>query len=75
MEDQVAGLANAGVPAITLGGSNAGNFAKEEEAIRGEYALVYIAPEKAAYWENGLKRLQAGPGILGFAVDEAVRDV
>jgi superfamily II DNA helicase RecQ len=39
--------------------------------VRGEFALVYLAPEKVVCWGSQLARLAAGPGILMFAVDEA----
>ena len=85
MEDQVAGLAQQGVPAAMLGGANSGDARLEAAAARGDFALIYVAPEKLAAWEQQhgsggggggkgnsfLQRLHRGPGILSFAIDEA----
>ena len=71
MEDQVAGLASCGVPACMLGGAHAGDRGLEAKAIRGDFALVYLAPEKMVNWKHGLQQMAQGPGILAFAIDEA----
>jgi superfamily II DNA helicase RecQ len=41
------------------------------QAIRGEFALVYVTPEKMSNWEGGLKRMHDTCGIAAIAVDEA----
>ena len=66
MEDQVAGLDNTGISAVMLGGSNAGNLALEDRAKRGEYALIYMAPEKVMCWVDGLRAIQQVSALFRF---------
>lgn len=42
-----------------------------QQAANGDFALVYLAPEKVVCWSSQLAQLARGPGILMFAVDEA----
>ncbi len=71
MQDQVESLARSGVPATFLASTlGAGEAGRRMAAIaRGEYRLVYVAPERLA--QEGFRALLAGLDCPLLAVDEA----
>ncbi|CAM9820322.1 unnamed protein product, partial [Ectocarpus sp. 4 AP-2014] len=69
MEDQVLSLASNGISACLVGGSS--DLRTEENAIKGDYPLVFVTPEKVSGWDHSLKAMQAGPGLALIAVDES----
>jgi superfamily II DNA helicase RecQ len=69
MEDQIEHLASIGVSALALGGTSSHD--EEEAAMDGQYALVYLTPEKAAIWHHGFERLMTTTRIVCLAVDES----
>jgi ATP-dependent DNA helicase RecQ len=75
MQDQVSALREAGVRAAFMNSTLAGHesAAVERALIAGEYDLLYVAPERLMTPRFGqlLTRLNAGPGIALFAIDEA----
>jgi ATP-dependent DNA helicase RecQ len=75
MQDQVERLEANGIPATFVNSSLApAEQARREQAIvRGDYKLVYVAPERllGESFLALLTRVAAGLGIALFAVDEA----
>jgi ATP-dependent DNA helicase RecQ len=76
MQDQVRLLHDNGVPATfvnsTLGAREAGE--RLDAALRGEYRLLYLAPERLLLPEFAggyLPRLHDAQGLSGFTIDEA----
>ncbi|CAM9708398.1 unnamed protein product, partial [Choristocarpus tenellus] len=70
MEDQVFSLRSNGIPACFLG-SGVSDLGIERKAEGGEFSLVFVTPEKIAYWDHGLQAIRNGPGLALFAVDES----
>ncbi len=54
-----------------------GEASREEfdKAVRGDYALVYLSPERLEGAQTLLQRIKDTVGIVCFAVDECVRAV
>ena len=75
MQDQVAALEQLGVKAAFYNSSQEAGVADAVVArlVRGELDLVYVAPERllTPRFLALLERLQAGPGVALFAIDEA----
>lgn len=76
MNDQVRLLEEAGIVATFLNSTlpAAELRARSRAALAGEYRLVYMAPERLLSedsLDHWLPQLAAGPGLLGFVVDEA----
>jgi ATP-dependent DNA helicase RecQ len=75
MQDQVAALEQLGVKAAFYNSSQEADVADAVVArlVRGELDLVYVAPERllTPRFLALLERLQAGPGLALFAIDEA----
>jgi len=76
MQDQVRLLADNGIAATFLNSSLDARIAAERSAavLRGEYHLLYLAPERlmtADYLDDFLPKLIAAQGISAFTVDEA----
>src|SRR5450759_3532714 len=75
MQDQVAALEQLGVKAAFYNSSQEAGVADAVVArlVRGELDLVYVAPERllTPRFLALLERLQAGPGLALFAIDEA----
>jgi ATP-dependent DNA helicase RecQ len=76
MQDQVRQLQSNGIAATFINSSLSYSQISERIAatLRGEYKLLYLAPERLLLPEfiNGpLQRLSEGPGINAFVVDEA----
>jgi ATP-dependent DNA helicase RecQ len=76
MEDQVRQLQDNGIAATFINSSIEGaEIARRLAGLtRGDYKLVYLAPERLVQGEflgGTLSRLAAGPGINAFVIDEA----
>ena len=76
MQDQVRLLADNGVAATYINSTLRGAEVQSRIAamLRGEYKLVYLAPERlllTQFQEGPLERLASGPGISAFVIDEA----
>jgi ATP-dependent DNA helicase RecQ len=75
MQDQVAALEQLGVKAAFYNSSQEADVADAVVArlVRGELDLVYVAPERllTPRFLALLERLQTGPGLALFAIDEA----
>lgn len=76
MQDQVRLLQDMGIPATFLNSSLAGREAAERTAalLRGEFKLLYLAPERLLLPEflgGFLPQLQQAQGLSGFTIDEA----
>ncbi|MFI4889189.1 MAG: DNA helicase RecQ [Steroidobacterales bacterium] len=76
MQDQVRQLQNNGIPAAFINSSldAAGIQWRTEALLRGEYKLLYLAPERLLlqeFFEGPLNRLYSGVGINAFVIDEA----
>jgi ATP-dependent DNA helicase RecQ len=75
MQDQVSALKEAGVAAAFLNSSQtaAESAAIERALLAGEIDIAYVAPERlmTGRFLNLLERLQEGPGLALFAIDEA----
>ncbi len=76
MQDQVRQLQNNGIAAAFINSSlEAAQIRRRTEALlRGEYKLLYLAPERLLlqeFLEGPLMRLQSGIGINAFVIDEA----
>ena len=75
MHDQVMALRESGVNAAVLNSSLSQEDAAEVERglLQGAFDLLYVAPERAltARFQQVLERVQRGPGIALFAIDEA----
>jgi ATP-dependent DNA helicase RecQ len=75
MQDQVLGLLNNGIAATFLNStlSSSEQRSREQALLRGDYKLLYIAPERltqAEFWPV-IERLQQKHGIPRLVVDEA----
>jgi len=76
MQDQVRLLRDMGIPATFLNSSLDGREAAERMAglLRGDYKLLYLAPERLLlpeFLEGFLARLEEAQGLSGFTIDEA----
>src|SRR5688500_11820432 len=76
MQDQVRLLTQNGIAATFINSSLPGNeiTARLKSMQRGEYKLVYVAPERLLQGEfinHVLPALHAGEGITAFVIDEA----
>jgi ATP-dependent DNA helicase RecQ len=76
MQDQVRQLENNGIPAAFINSSldAADILSRTQALLRGEYKLLYLAPERLLlqeFLEGPLNRLYAGIGINAFVIDEA----
>jgi ATP-dependent DNA helicase RecQ len=76
MQDQVRQLQNNGIPAAFINSSlDAAEIQGRTRALlRGEYKLLYLAPERLLlqeFLDGPLKLLHSGVGINAFVVDEA----
>jgi ATP-dependent DNA helicase RecQ len=76
MQDQVRQLQNNGIPAAFINSSlDAADIqARTRALLRGEYKLLYLAPERLLlqeFLEGPLNRLHSGVGINAFVIDEA----
>ena len=76
MQDQVRQLRNNGIAAAFINSSlDAAGIKRTTAALlRGEYKLVYLAPERLLlqeFLDGPLQRLQGGVGINAFVIDEA----
>ena len=75
MQDQVERLEANGIPATFINSSLAPTeqTRREQAAVRGDYKLLYVSPERllGESFLAVLNRVAAGPGIALFAVDEA----
>src|SRR5580693_1956658 len=76
MQDQVRQLENNGIPAAFINSSlDAADIQSRTQALlRGEYKLLYLAPERLLlqeFLEGPLNRLYTGIGINAFVIDEA----
>ena len=76
MQDQVRQLQNNGIPAAFINSSlDAAEVQGRTQALlRGEYKLLYLAPERLLlqeFLEGPLNRLYSGVGINAFVIDEA----
>jgi ATP-dependent DNA helicase RecQ len=71
MKDQVDGLEKAGVPATFVNSSLSGSemTARLDAAARGEFKLVYVAPER--FDAEGFRQRLGGIRVSLLAVDEA----
>jgi ATP-dependent DNA helicase RecQ len=75
MQDQVSALLEAGVKAAFLNSSQSNEEGADIERalLAGDIDIVYVAPERlmTGRFLNLLQRLQEGPGLALFAIDEA----
>jgi ATP-dependent DNA helicase RecQ len=76
MQDQVRQLQDNDVPATYINSSlEPPEISRRISGlVRGDYKLVYLAPERlvlAEFLDGPLSRLSAGPGINAFVIDEA----
>ena len=76
MQDQVRLLHDNGIPAAFLNSSLSGRESSERSAalLRGEYKLLYLAPERLLlpdFLGGFLPALQQAQGLSGFTIDEA----
>jgi ATP-dependent DNA helicase RecQ len=75
MQDQVRQLQNNGIPAAFINSSlDAAEIqARTQALLRGEYKLLYLAPERLLQevFEGPLNLLCSGIGINAFVIDEA----
>jgi ATP-dependent DNA helicase RecQ len=76
MQDQVRLLEDNGVAATYINSTLRGDEVRQRIAamLRGDYKLVYLAPERlltSEFLEGPLQRLAASPGINAFVIDEA----
>jgi ATP-dependent DNA helicase RecQ len=76
MQDQVRQLLDNDIPATFINSSlESGEIARRMAGLqRGDYKLVYLAPERLVmgdFLDGPLRRLGAGPGINAFVIDEA----
>jgi ATP-dependent DNA helicase RecQ len=76
MQDQVRQLQDNGIAATFVNSSlESAEIARRLSGlVRGDYKLVYLAPERLVlreFLDGPLSRLSAGPGINAFVVDEA----
>src|SRR5271154_5034751 len=76
MQDQVRQLQNNGIPAAFINSSlDAAEIQRRTQALlRGEYKLLYLAPERLLlqeFLDGPLNLLRSGVGINAFVIDEA----
>lgn len=76
MQDQVRQLANAGIASSFINSSISASELHERlrGAYRGDYRLLYLAPERllmASFLDEALPRLREGAGVAALVVDEA----
>ena len=76
MQDQVRQLQNNGIPAAFINSSlDAAEIERRTQALlRGEYKLLYLAPERLLlqeFLDGPLNHLYSGAGINAFVIDEA----
>lgn len=72
MQDQVnAANARCGRPVATFLGPSNPDPQATEKALRGEFLLVYITPEKAETFGHALKQMHARKPLCCIAIDEA----
>jgi ATP-dependent DNA helicase RecQ len=76
MQDQVRQLQNNGIPAAFINSSlDAGEIGRRTHSlVRGEYKLLYLAPERlmlAEFLDGPLRQLCLGAGVNAFVIDEA----
>jgi ATP-dependent DNA helicase RecQ len=76
MQDQVRQLQNNGIPAAFINSSlDAAEIQRRTQALlRGEYKLLYLAPERLLlqeFLDGPLNGLHSGIGINAFVIDEA----
>ncbi|HTV97842.1 MAG TPA: DNA helicase RecQ [Steroidobacteraceae bacterium] len=76
MQDQVRLLHDNGVAATFINSTLRAEELRQRiaAALRGEYKLIYLAPERlllADFLEGPLERLSVHPGINAFVIDEA----
>ena len=76
MQDQVRLLQTNGIPAAFINSSleHAEVAARIAGALRGEYKLIYLAPERLLqpeFMNGALARLASSPGLAAFVIDEA----
>ncbi len=76
MQDQVRRLLDNGIPAAYVNSSLDGADIQRRMAalLRGDYKLLYLAPERLLlpeFMEGPLRRLESGIGINAFVIDEA----
>jgi ATP-dependent DNA helicase RecQ len=76
MQDQVRQLQNNGIPAAFINSSlDAAEIQRRTQALlRGDYKLLYLAPERLLlqeFLEGPLNRLYSEVGINAFVIDEA----
>jgi len=76
MQDQVRQLRNNGIAAAFINSNlDSAEISRRTEALlRGEYKLLYLAPERLLlpeFLEQVLGRAAANPGIQAFVIDEA----
>jgi ATP-dependent DNA helicase RecQ len=76
MQDQVRLLTQNGIPATFINSSLSGseNQARLQGLLRGDYKLLYLAPERLMlpeFLSSFLPQLQQAQGISAFTVDEA----
>jgi ATP-dependent DNA helicase RecQ len=76
MQDQVRLLEDNGVTATFINSTLRADEIRRRlsAAMRGEYKLIYLAPERlllADFLEGPLQRLRVDPGISAFVIDEA----
>lgn len=76
MQDQVRLLQDNGIAATFINSSLGGTeiSARTAALLRGEYKLLYLAPERlltAEFSQGVLPRLKASPGIAAIVIDEA----
>jgi ATP-dependent DNA helicase RecQ len=76
MQDQVRLLEDNGVAATYINSTLRGGEVERRIAamLRGDYKLVYLAPERlvtSEFLEGPLRRLAADPGVSAFVIDEA----
>jgi ATP-dependent DNA helicase RecQ len=76
MQDQVRQLQNNGIPAAFINSSlDAAEIRRRTQTLlRGEYKLLYLAPERLLlqeFLDGPLSLLRSGAGINAFVIDEA----
>jgi len=69
MNDQVKQLSSKGIQAVAINGNT--TYADEHRALRAEFPIVYITPEKLQSWIPRIREMNApGNVVLCFAIDE-----
>src|SRR5665648_394412 len=70
MEDQVLQLNTLGIPAVALH-SNTSDSSSWQRAEQGEFALVYLSPERLLSWLDKIETMMQNRLICMIALDEA----